>query len=321
MTMRKSNLIYDFTFDELSQLLQTWGEPAYRATQIWEFIYQSLIDSPENFSNIPKTLRKKLQDDFSFSGLNPIDQIQSSGGQTSKTLFELVDGKRIETVLMNYRKRNTLCISSQAGCAMNCSFCATGQMGFSRNLTAGEIIEQVLYFARILQARGEAVTNIVYMGMGEPLHNYDAVMQAIETLNHSQGFNLGSRRFTISTVGLIPGIKKFTQEKSQVNLAVSLHSSNNQLRSSMMPVNNKYPIEELINACRQYVEITGRRITFEWALIQDVNDTIEEAKNLAKLLQGMICHVNVIPLNPTKGFDGQKSNRERVLAFKRTLES
>lgn len=204
---------------------------------------------------------------------------------------------------------------------MGCSFCATGQMGFMRNLTAGEIVLQVLHFAKVLNARGEAVTNIVLMGMGEPFHNYDNTMKAIEILNHDKGFNLGARRFTISTVGIIPGIQKFTQANTQVNLAISLHASKNELRSSMMPVNKKYPIEDLLQACKEYTETTRRRITFEWALIQDVNDSIEEAERLADLLQGLLCHVNVIPLNPTEGFHGERSNRERITAFQKTLEN
>lgn len=321
MTMRSRPLFYNLTYLELLGLMKQWGEPDYRAVQIWENSYSNLMEHPELFPNVPKSLRARLADQFSFSDLQPIDQIQSSDGETIKTLFELPDGKRIETVLMNYRKRHTLCISSQAGCAMNCSFCATGQMGFSRNLSAGEIVEQVMYFARYLQKHGDSVTNIVFMGMGEPFHNYDAVMQAIQILNDEKGFRLGARRFTISTVGLIPGIERFTKENSQINLAVSLHASTNELRSSMMPVNKKYPIEELIEACRNYFETTKRRVTFEWALIQGVNDTVEEAQKLADLLEGITCHVNVIPLNPTQGFDGQKSDKTRVLDFKKTLEA
>lgn len=318
--MTAKPLVYDLNFEEIENLVQEWGEPGYRATQIWNGLYDRLEDSMAGFSNLPKSLRSKLLDHFKFEGLRLIDEIQSEDRQTTKCLFELSDGERIETVLMKYKKRNTLCISSQSGCAMNCSFCATGQMGFARNLTAGEIVEQVLYFARVLQAEGEKVTNIVFMGMGEPFHNYDAVMKSIAILNHSDGFNMGARRFTISTVGLVPGIKKFTQENSQINLAISLHATSNSKRSSMMPVNNRYPIEELIAACREYFAATGRRVTFEWALIQHVNDTEEEAQNLAQLLEGLICHVNVIPLNPTDEFAGERSDRDRVQRFKNILE-
>lgn len=318
--MTAKPLVYDLNFEEIENLVQEWGKPGYRATQIWNGLYDRLEDSMAGFSNLPKSLRSKLLDHFEFEGLRLIDEIQSEDRQTTKCLFELSDGERIETVLMKYKKRNTLCISSQSGCAMNCSFCATGQMGFARNLTAGEIVEQVLYFARVLQAEREKVTNIVFMGMGEPFHNYDAVMKSIAILNHSDGFNMGARRFTISTVGLVPGIKKFTQENSQINLAISLHATSNSKRSSMMPVNNRYPIEELIAACREYFAATGRRVTFEWALIQHVNDTEEEAQNLAQLLEGLICHVNVIPLNPTDEFAGERSDRDRVQRFKNILE-
>lgn len=318
--MMSKPLIYDLSFEEIQALVKEWGQPGYRATQIWEGLYAQLVDSPDSFPNLPKTLRGKMDQQFSFSGLEQAAEMHSSDGETTKLLFELADGEKIETVLMKYKKRNTLCISSQAGCAMNCSFCATGQMGFFRNLTPGEIVEQVLFFTRQLKENDEVVTNIVFMGMGEPFHNYDAVMKAISIMNHADGMNLGARRFTISTVGLIPGIKRFTEEKSQVNLAISLHATSNSLRDSMMPVNNRYPIEELIQACRDYFEVTRRRVTFEWALIQNVNDSVEEAQNLANLLQGLICHVNVIPLNPTQGFTGEKSDTHRVLAFQETLK-
>jgi 23S rRNA (adenine2503-C2)-methyltransferase len=192
-------------------------------------------------------------------------------------------------------------------------------MGFRRNLSSGEIVEQVLYFARQLKTDGERVTNIVLMGMGEPFHNYDATMAAIDRLGDPQGFNMGARRFTISTVGLIPAIRRFTEEKRQVGLAISLHSTQDDHRSSMLPINKRYPIKDLLQACREYVSITGRRLTFEWALIQDVNDSPEEAKRLATLLRELNCHVNVIPLNPTKGYSGERSTRERVAAFRDVL--
>jgi 23S rRNA (adenine2503-C2)-methyltransferase len=203
---------------------------------------------------------------------------------------------------------------------MGCVFCATGQMGFRRNLTGGEIIEQVLYYARLLAQQGEQVTNIVVMGMGEPFHNYDATMQAIETLNHPQGFNLGQRRFTISTVGLVPMIRRFAQENRQVNLAVSLHAAEDELRATVLPINKKYPIADVIQACRDYVAQTHRRITFEWALIRDVNDTPLQAEKLAALLKGLLCHVNVIPLNPTHGYTGQATTMERARQFQAILE-
>lgn len=316
-----SPLVYDLDLNQLTGLVQSWGEPAYRAKQIWQGIYCQLWDSAQDFSPLPAGLRAKMSDELRFTGLNAAAVLKSSDGQTVKTLFHLPDGRAIEAVLMRYEHRQTLCISSQAGCAMGCSFCATGQMGFKRHLTSGEIVEQVLYYARMLKQEGKAVTNIVVMGMGEPFHNYENTLAAIDRLNHSDGFNLGARRFTISTVGLVPMIRKFAAEKRQINLAISLHASDDQLRSNMMPVNNKYPIAELIQACREYIDATGRRLTFEWALIQGVNDTPEQARALAVLLKGMLCHVNVIPLNPTHKFAGTGSTRQRAEAFRAELES
>jgi len=313
-------LIYDLSLEDLTQTLQTWGEPAYRALQIWQGLYIQLWNTPEQFTNLPHTLRSRLATSFRFSALTPGAVLQSSDGETIKTLLTLHDGRAIEAVLMRYDERNTLCISSQAGCAMGCVFCATGQMGFKRHLTSGEIVEQVLYYARNLKLTDERVTNIVLMGMGEPFHNYEATIAAIDRLNHPQGANLGERRFTISTVGLIPFIQRFASEKRQINLAISLHAATDEERTNLLPVNKRYPISELLIACRDYVEQTGRRITFEWALINGVNDTPETAHQLANLLKGLLCHVNVIPLNPTQKFAGQATTRTRAEAFKSILE-
>ncbi len=318
--MSKKKIIFDLTYTQLKEIFIAWGEPDYRSKQIWQGLYTQLWDSPLQFSNIPNKIREKLSKNFSFGILQPSTQITSKDGLTTKTLMKLPDGNSIESVLMEYDKRRTLCISTQAGCAMGCVFCATGQMGFVRNLSSGEIIEQVLYYARILKERGENLTNIVYMGMGEPFHNYKATLASIKLLNHPEGFNLGARRFTISTVGIIPGIKRFTNEKSQVNLAVSLHAAENELRSSMLPINNKYPIEKLIQACQEYVATTGRRITFEWALIEGKNDTVAQAQKLGELLAGLNCHVNLIPLNPTPEFSGKHTENLQVKIFKQTLE-
>ncbi|GAB4581128.1 MAG: 23S rRNA (adenine(2503)-C(2))-methyltransferase RlmN [Anaerolineales bacterium] len=318
--MTTSPLIYDLDYSELETTLKTWGEPAFRAKQIWQGLYKNLWASPEEFTNLSKTLREKLGENFAFSHLTPATVQNSSDGQTTKTLFNLPDHSAIEAVLMRYNERNTLCISTQVGCAMGCVFCATGQMGFRANLTSGEIVEQVLYYARLLQKTGERPTNVVVMGMGEPFHNYNATLQAIDRLNDHEGFDMSARRFTISTVGLIPMIKRFTQEKRQVNLAISLHAAGDDLRTSMLPINKKYPIRDLLDACREYVKMTGRRITFEWALIHEVNDTPEQAKILAGLLSGINCHVNVIPLNPTLGYNGKATSRPRAEAFRQTLE-
>ncbi|HRJ75590.1 MAG TPA: 23S rRNA (adenine(2503)-C(2))-methyltransferase RlmN, partial [Anaerolineales bacterium] len=249
------------------------------------------------------------------------------------------DGNLIEAVLMRYgdpadnpqitasstergaKNRRTLCISTQAGCAMGCVFCATGQMGFKRNLSSGEIVAQVLYYAKMLKEQNESVTNVVFMGMGEPFHNYDNSMAAIDRLNDSNGFNFGARRFTVSTVGLVPQIKRFADEKRQVNLAISLHAADDDERLEIMPVNKKYKIDDVIQACKYYIEKTNRRVTFEWALIHGVNDTPEVAQKLASRLKGLLCHVNAIPLNPTQGYDGESTSRERADLFKKTLEN
>lgn len=320
MDMKRSHLVYDLDLPALTELVRSWGEPAYRAKQIWQGLYKNIWINPSEFSNLPKSLREKMEVNLRFDVLSPTLKLDSTDGQTRKTLFRLPDGRQVEAVLMRYDRRKTLCISTQVGCAMGCTFCATGQMGFTRHLSSGEIVAQVMYYARLLQAEGEVVTNVVLMGMGEPFHNYNNTMQAIDRLNDPEGYNFGARRFTISTSGLVPAIRQFAQEKRQINLAVSLHATEDEKRSSMMPVNKRYDIEELIAACREYVQLTGRRITFEWALIHEINDTPEEARKLSALLKGLLCHVNAIPLNPTTGYSGQATTRERALAFKEVLE-
>ena len=314
-------LIYDLEKPELEASLVASGEPAYRARQIWQGLYQSLWSQPEQFTNLPGSLRQKLGESYAFSHLTPGPILESTDRQTRKTMFTLPDGYAIEAVLMNYGKtgsektRRTLCISTQAGCAMGCVFCATGQMGFKRHLTSGEIVEQILFYARQLALQAEKVTNVVMMGMGEPFHNYEATLQAIDRLGDAQGFNFGARRFTISTVGLVPMIRRFANEHRQVNLAVSLHAVQDELRQSMLPVNKRYPLDELMDACRDYVEKTNRRITFEWALIEGVNDSVDQARLLGERLRGLLCHVNLIPLNPTRGFAGKGSTQVRAKAF------
>ncbi len=312
--------IFDLPFEQLTSLLQTWDEPAYRARQIWQGLYHALASSPEGLTAVPKALREKLAAEFSFSQLARLTEAQSADRQTRKILFRLPDGKSIETVLMGYDKRRTTCISTQAGCAMGCVFCATGQMGFRRHLSAGEIVEQVLWLARELRQKNDHLTNIVIMGMGEPFHNYDATLQAVDILNEAEGFNFGARRITISTVGLVPMIERFASEKRQVNLAVSLHAATDDLRSELLPINKKYPLALLFDAVRDYYATTRRRVTFEWALIQGKNDSPAQARAFAQLAKGLPCHVNVIPLNPTRDYAGQATTRERAAAFKQELE-
>ena len=311
---------FDYDLDDLEQLLESWGEPTYRAAQVWDAVYKQLKFNPELISNIPKPLRSRLDEFFNWKSLHPEINLSSSDGQTTKTLFRLVDNNAIETVLMRYQKRRTLCISSQAGCALGCVFCATGQMGLIRNLTSGEIIQQVLEFERSLRENGDRLTNIVVMGMGEPLHNYTQTLVAIDRLNHPDGLKFGARRFTISTVGLIPQMLRLAKEKPQINLAVSLHAAVDDLRRSMLPINLKYPLSDLMDACREYISITHRRITFEWALINGINDSTLQAQQLAKLINGMLCHVNIIPLNPTAGYQGSATSSQKAQQFKEQLE-
>jgi 23S rRNA (adenine2503-C2)-methyltransferase len=312
--------VYDQDLKGWQKQVVEWGEPPFRAVQIWQGLYQQLWSSADEFTSLPASLRQKLAGQYRFKSLTPVHTLHSSDHETVKTLFQLPDGRSIEAVLMHYDVRRTLCISTQAGCAMGCVFCATGQMGFKRNLTSGEIVEQVLVYARQLKAQGERVTNIVIMGMGEPFHNYDATLAAIDCLNDPQGMNLGERRFTISTVGLVPGIRRFAAEKRQINLAISLHAANDELRASLLPIDRKYPLSELLSACREYIETTNRRLTFEYALIQDVNDLPEHARELGNLLRGMLCHVNVIPLNPTRKYAGKATTHQRAETFKAELE-
>ncbi len=328
--------IYDLSFEELSRVINSWGEPDYRVDQIWQGIYQHLWSSPSDFSMLPKALRQKISDIFamndtlmenklSFSQLSATRTQRSSEGETIKTLFTLRDGMQVEAVHMQYNNRHSLCISTQAGCAMGCVFCATGQMGFHRQLSSGEIIEQVLYYARLLSLEHLQVTNIVIMGMGEPFHNYDATLSAIKRLNSPKGYNLGARRFTISTVGLVPEIRRFTKEGSQINLAISLHAADDILRSQLLPINRKYPLDQLFSACLEYIQKTHRRLSFEWALIEGVNDTPEQAHLLIQRLKELriggsnLSHVNVIPLNPTDKYQGYPTSRKNALAFQEKL--
>ncbi|GAB4571142.1 MAG: 23S rRNA (adenine(2503)-C(2))-methyltransferase RlmN [Anaerolineales bacterium] len=332
-------LIYDLDFPTLENLLKEWNEPAYRAKQIWQGLYQHLYSSPEQFSNLPASLRGKIAEQLTFNPFTVKTYLDSSDKSTRKTLFQLPDGNLIESVLMRYgdpaddpqmatsgtnrrgaKNRRTLCISTQAGCAMGCVFCATGQLGFKRNLSSGEIVAQVMYYAQMLKEQGEVVSNVVFMGMGEPFHNYENVMAAIDRLNDADGYKFGARRLTISTVGLAPQIRRFADEQRQVNLAISLHAADDDERLAIMPVNKRYKIDDVIEACKYYIEKTHRRVTFEWALINGVNDTPEVAQKLASRLKGLLCHVNAIPLNPTQGYHGEATSRQRAQIFKETLE-
>lgn len=319
--MISKSSIYNFNYSELVEYLTGLGQPSFRAKQVWQWLYRRYVLDFSEMANIPLELRRELADSFFLDSAQIVSSLESSDNQTTKVLFQLPDGQFIETVLMKYEKRRTLCISTQAGCAMGCVFCATGQMGFFRHLQISEIVAQVMHFARKLSAGNDHVTNIVLMGMGEPLHNYDNTLAAIDRLTDEDGFNLGARKITISTVGLVPAIIRYADEQRQTPLAVSLHAATDAERNKLIPVAKKWPLAELMDACRYYIEKTGRRLTFEWALIQYENDTIEQAQALGKLLHGMLCHVNLIPLNPTAGFSGGPSARARVEAFQLELSN
>jgi 23S rRNA (adenine2503-C2)-methyltransferase len=303
--------------------MAVWGEPAFRTKQLWQWLYVHLASEFNQMTNLPKTLRERLSRLYRLDTLVPTDEQRSEDGFTHKVLFRLHDGACVESVLMAYDQRWTACVSSQVGCPIGCAFCATGQSGFVRDLEAGEIVEQALYFARQLkhsrQQVSRALTNIVLMGMGEPLLNYDACWQAIEIWNDHGGFDIGARRITISTAGVVPGILRLAGERLQVGLAVSLHAADDELRDTLVPLNRRYPLRDLMAACAEYVAQTGRRITVEYALIEGVNDTVAQAQQLARLLQGLHCHVNLIPLNPTPGTDHQPSSQQRVRAFQKAL--
>ena len=307
---------YDVDRAQLGELLT--GEPRFRVDQVWKGLYEQLGE-PDELTAIPNSLRARLSDELP-SALATIVETTSDNGDTVKYLFELSGGSRIETVLMLYPDRVTVCVSSQAGCAMGCGFCATGQAGFTRQLTTGEIVEQVVMAARKARQLDRRLANVVFMGMGEPLANEAAVWAAIERIH--DGIGLGARHLTVSTVGLVPGIKRLTEWPMQVNLAVSLHAANNELRDEMVPINRRYPLEALMSACSDYLIAKGRRLSFEWALIDGVNDRESDARELATLCRSLplAAHVNLIPLNPTPGYPTKGTPLSRVHQFRDRLD-
>jgi 23S rRNA (adenine2503-C2)-methyltransferase len=310
--------LYTLDDEALGALVTGWGQPAFRVGQLREWLYDKGAASFDEMSNLPRALRERLAAETCLGRLTVAREQQSKDG-TLKRLYRLHDGKLIESVLMPYAtNRRTACISSQAGCAMGCVFCATGQMGFSRHLTADEIFEQAQRFSVELRARDERLSNVVLMGMGEPFHNYDAVISAIRRLMADLG--IGARHITVSTVGLVPKIRQLAEEGLQVTLAISLHAATDEERSALLPVNRRWPIAELMAACRFYAERTGRRVTFEWALIAGENDQPAQAHRLGRLLQGLPSHVNLIPLNPTGGYGGGPSQADAVERFVEVLQ-
>jgi 23S rRNA (adenine2503-C2)-methyltransferase len=302
---------------ELAELLE--GQPRYRLDQIWQGLYQNL-STPLEMTNLPKGLRTTLSQRL-VPALRVVLRRVSDGGDTVKYLWELHDGTRIETVLMLYPDRVTVCVSSQVGCAMGCGFCATGQAGFTRHLTVGEIVEQVTVAAREARSMERRLGNVVFMGMGEPLANDSVVWESVERLHDDLG--LSARKITISTVGLVPGIRRLTERPLPVNLAVSLHAANDRLRDELVPINKRYPIDDLMSACADYLAAKGRRLSFEWAMIDGINDRSSDATELAKLCRRfhLPAHVNLIPLNPTPGYPTVGSPLKRVHEFRDSLEA
>lgn len=304
--------IKDYNLEELKQEFIKIGEKPYRAEQVFKWIFDANVESFNEMTNISLELRKKLEEEFSLNTFKIIQKQESSDG-TKKYLFDILDGNAIESVLMEYKYGKTICVSSQVGCKMGCKFCASTGIPFIRNLTSGEIVEQILAVQRDENIK---ISNVVFMGIGEPLDNFDNVINAIGILNNQKGLNIGARHISISTSGLVPKIYELADMNLQCTLSISLHATNDEKRSSMMPVNNSYNIEELLKACKYYIEKTNKRISFEYALAKDNNDNLDDAKELIKLLKGMLCHVNLIPINKIQNGKYDKSSNEQIIKFR-----
>jgi len=304
--------IKDYNLDKLKKIIVELGEKPYRAEQIFKWIFVDNVTSFDEMTNLSLDLRNKLKENFDLHVFKIIQKQESKDG-TKKYLFDILDGNAIESVLMEYKHGFTICVSSQIGCKMGCKFCASTGVKFVRSLTSGEIVEQLLAIQRDQNIK---ISNLVFMGIGEPLDNYDNVMNAIKILNNPKGINMGARHISISTSGLVPKIYKLADENIQSTLSISLHSANNKKRSEMMPVNNVYKIEELIEACRYYIQKTNKRISFEYALAKENNDNLDDAKELVKLLKGMLCHVNLIPINKIENGKYSKSTNENIIKFR-----
>ena len=309
--------IKDYNIGELKEEFLKLGEKAYRAEQVFKWLYVDKVCSFDEMTNLSKELREKLKLEFSFHNFRILKKQESVDG-TKKYLFDILDDNAIETVLMQYHHGYTLCVSSQVGCKMGCKFCASTGIQFARDLTSGEIVEQILAVERDQNIK---ISNIVFMGIGEPLDNFDNVVNAIGIINNPKGLNIGARHISISTSGLVPKIYELADQNLQCTLSISLHSTTDEKRSEMMPVNKKYNIEELMKACRYYIEKTNRRISFEYALAKDSNDNLEDALGLVKLLKGMLCHVNLIPINKIENGKYIKSTNENIIKFRDYLNA
>ena len=304
--------IKDYNLEELKEELVAIGEKKYRAEQMFKWIYVDKVKEFDEMTNLSVELREKLKENYTMCNYKILRKQESSDG-TKKYLFDVLDGNAIETVLMEYHHGKTVCVSSQIGCKMGCKFCASTGIQFVRSLSSGEIVEQIL---AVEQDIGDKISNIVFMGIGEPFDNYDNVMKAIRIINNQKGLNIGARHISVSTSGLVPRIYDFANEDLQCTLSISLHATSNEKRSSMMPVNQRYPIEELMKACKDYIAKTNKRISFEYALAKDNNDNLEDAKELVKLLKGMLCHVNLIPINKIENGKYTKSTNENIIKFR-----
>lgn len=314
--MDKRRDILDMDFDELAEALKALGFPAYRAKQVYKWLYSGCLDF-DSMTNLPKDMRIKLGEEFTAGGLKIANKLVSKVDGTRKYLFELHDGNIIESVLMKYRYGYSVCLSTQVGCRMGCAFCASASLGFVRNLTVGELLAQVL---SIMNDIGDRVGHLVLMGIGEPFDNYDNVMTFLRRVNREDTLNISYRKMTVSTCGIVPKILEFAREGIPVNLSVSLHAPDDEVRRRTMPVARRWSMEELLKACNEYTRITSRRITYEYSLIENVNDSVEHAQILAEKLKVTLSHVNLIPVNTVEGIDFSKSSRERTEAFKKVLE-
>lgn len=304
--------IKDYNLEELKKELQSMDEKTFRAEQIFKWLYQEKVRSFDEMTNLSLDLRNKLKQNYTICNYNILKKQESKDG-TIKYLFDVLDGNAIETVLMSYHHGYSICVSSQIGCKMGCKFCASTGINFIRSLTSGEVVEQII---AVEQDQNIRISNVVFMGIGEPLDNYDNVVNAIHIINNPKGLNIGARHISVSTSGLVPKIYQLADENIQCTLSISLHATNNEKRSGMMPVNNAYPIEELIQACKDYIAKTNRRISFEYALAKDSNDNLDDAKELVKLLKGMLCHVNLIPINKIENGQYSKSTNENIMKFR-----
>lgn len=314
--MLKNN-IKNYNLEELKKIVEDLGEKKYRAEQIFNWIYKENVTSFDDMVNLPITLREALKENYDLHIFKIITKQESKDG-TKKYLFDILDGNAIESVLMEYKYGYTICVSSQVGCKMGCKFCASTGIKFARSLEAGEIVEQLQAVERDTRIK---ISNVVFMGIGEPLDNFENVLKAVSLINNPKGINIGARHISISTSGIVPKIYELADKNLQCTLSISLHSASNEKRSEMMPINNAYNIQELMKACRYYIKKTNRRISFEYALAKENNDNLDDAKELVKLLKGVLCHVNLIPINKIENGKFNKSTNENIMKFRDYLNS